>query len=856
MDPNGTGFLMLAEEAQWHLFEEPSRLRWDAGRRSLRLASQRALPAPVTEEPEVTDEARLARVPQTVDPFGSRAYYEPGAGRVRVRSDDLPEAIAAYQPPPGDEVTDLALGSDGVLYLAVSGRLVMEDRRDRWDPAEVAAEGLVAWRLAPLPEGGVWVLDRDGAGLARIQGQPLPRRPPVPYASTTWRPCEENPDPPAVKLQRALELEGGETAVALAASPEGRLALLTRDAGGAGRLRLVGAGGCAGPARELLRAGAQALRLPFSLAWLDRHRVAVMVPGLRETPVYDLDVTGSRLLPGGGLHPLRDHDGGPFAHTAGEPPHYPTAPGHTLPLHRLSLPSFSSRGRAASAWPLDSGHEGTVWHRLYLEAAIPSLCAIRVDLATSEVPAAPLAGDAWQAHVFGSEDCHPGAAGDPAAGDPAAGDPAAGDPAAGDPVRGVWVSRPSELPFHPGLLACPREQQRAGLFTALIQRRGRRVSALVGRYLWVRLELAGDGMTSPELAALRAWAGRFSYVDRYLPELYHEQVFGAGADAPGPATGADFLERFLGNFEGFLTPLEDRVAHADLLTDPGAAPAGALEWLAGWIGLRLEPGMGERCRRALLQAAPELYRRRGTLPGLELALDLATSGAVSGGEVIVLEDFRLRRTFATILGADLEAEDDPLLPGLIASGNSFLGDTLILGREERRELLSLFRSELDPGTDDAEADAVAGLSESLANRVTVLVHRAVEPQDLKLVRRMVELEAPAHVAVRVVAVSHDLLAGLSALVGVDTYLAERPAPRAVELGRSRLGGDRLMRAPGLDPRLGGSDPLDLPPTADAGADRTAELGDAVILDGTGSRAAAGRSLVRYQWTLIRSTSGN
>ena len=64
------------------------------------------------------------------------------------------------------------------------------------------------------------------------------------------------------------------------------------------------------------------------------------------------------------------------------------------------------------------------------------------------------------------------------------------------------------------------------------------------------------------------------------------------------------------------------------------------------------------------------------------ALDLATGGAVQGGEIVILEDYRLRRTFATILGADLADERDPLTAGLAVSGNFF--DALqvqpILGR--------------------------------------------------------------------------------------------------------------------------------------------------------------------------------
>ena len=276
------------------------------------------------------------------------------------------------------------------------------------------------------------------------------------------------------------------------------------------------------------------------------------------------------------------------------------------------------------------------------------------------------------------------------------------------------------------------------------------------------------------------------------------------------STAADFLERFLDNFEGMLTPLEDRIASAYLLTDPRTTPEDTLEWLGSWIGMTFDPAYPHERRRRLLEAAPQLYRWRGTLTGLKYALEIATGGvitdgqmsggAVSGGHVVVVEDFRLRRTMATILGADLADEDDPLLGGIVSSGNSYVGDTLILGDEHRAEFLALFRADLPAMA--TERAAIASLYELLAHRVTVLVHQAVDPGDRGLIRRVVELETPAHVASRVVEARYPFLVGVAALVGVDTYLGAAALPEPVEVGRSYIGErDRLLRAGSLDPRL-------------------------------------------------------
>ena len=480
---------------------------------------------------------------------------------------------------------------------------------------------------------------------------------------------------------------------------------------------------------------------------------------------------------------LRDHDGGPFLHGLLLPPHYPIAGGHK-PLHKVSLPSFAKSGSASNLGSLDSGSRQTVWHRLYLEASIPARCGIRVWLAASEEGGAPLDPAEWHEHRFGSQSAWeepPAIAGVP---------------------YGAWCSYASELPHHPGLLHCPVEKDRAGLFTALVQRPGLAVRSLRGRYLWVRVELFGDGRATPGISALRAYGSRFSYADRYLPEFYRETVFAPEADVTAKATPADFLERFLGIFEGVLTPLEDRIADSWLLTDPRTAPHEALEWVGSWVGMSFDPVVPQDRWREMLERAPDLYRARGTLRGLQLALDLATDGGVSSGAIIVLENYRLKRTFATILGADLSDDKDPLLGGLAVSGNSYVGDTLILGDEQKKEFLSLFNAETLSQFSAAEQTQVDEFLERLSNRVTVLVHQEVNPQDLGVIRKVVELESPAHVDTKVLTASFPFLVAVASLVGVDTYLARKPVRGPVRLGYSGLGvRDYLVNPGSIDPRL-------------------------------------------------------
>lgn len=844
MDANGLKFWLLADEQHWRLPGDPAALEYDAQRRSLRLARQRR--ELNLNEARDKAEVRLETVPQARDAHGNRAWYDPVTRSIfSAGVSDTPVMI--YHLEGSVELTDMALGSDGVLYMAAGGAVIMHDLRERWRDAVVSATGFSAWRLTPAPDGGAWVLDRDNRQLARLMGYPISDRAYKPYTPETVRPCNENANPPRLEVLEEVAWPAAETPLALACSLRGEVALLSWVEDGEAALRLLT--GQLSLSHPMTLLGS---RFPYTLTWVASGRAGVLVCGettddlppepKSEARVYRFDASeveggASHQYPSGDLYPVKiDYDHGPFIHGLDYPPHYPSFKG-SHPLHRLSFPFFTRQGEAfntALTAPLDSATVDTVWHRLYIEAAIPQGCGIRLWLAASDAVVDPAEIDEadWYEHRFGERYQQGGRS---------------------DIPVGSWASLASELPHHPGLLPCGREAERKGLFTVLIQRPGRKVRALRGRYLNVRVELVGPGNATPELFAARAYGGRFSYVEHYLPKLYWEKVFSPEADDAGSATEADFLERFVNNFEGVMTTLEDRVAYSDLVTRPQTAPAEALEWLAGWIGFQFEAGWSESKQRAFLSRAAELYQWHGTLRGLRLALELATEGGVSGGEIVVLEDYRLRRTFATIIGANLDDKDDPLTLGGIDSGNSFVGDTLFIGDEQRREFLALFSADLD--VSNTEQAAIDAFFDKLAFRVTILVHQNVTPQDLGAIQRIVEREVPAHVETRILPTSAPLLAGITALVGVDTYLSPRPKPRPARINRSYVGrGDYVMGPATLDPRLEGmgSGRPELPgrkPIARAG-DVTAEHGTDFTLDGSASEAAPGRTLTSYHWRFI------
>ena len=58
------------------------------------------------------------------------------------------------------------------------------------------------------------------------------------------------------------------------------------------------------------RASLAGLREPYSLAWIDADRVALL-SSTSEALVYLVDLDDHEWLPVGERYPLRDHDGGP-----------------------------------------------------------------------------------------------------------------------------------------------------------------------------------------------------------------------------------------------------------------------------------------------------------------------------------------------------------------------------------------------------------------------------------------------------------------------------------------------------------------------------------------------------------------
>jgi phage tail-like protein len=362
----------------------------------------------------------------------------------------------------------------------------------------------------------------------------------------------------------------------------------------------------------------------------------------------------------------------------------------------------------------------------------------------------------------------------------------------------------AELPYYQPFPERQQQSEATGTWELLFQRAS-------GRYFQIRLVITGNGRTTPHLRALRAYYPRFSYVRQYLPAVYQED-----------AESAVFLERFLANPEGFYTDIEGKIAGVSALFDARSAPAETLNWLAGWLGLVLDPlwariqerrqsaGANEAPpapdrRRLFIRYAMTLYDRRGTPDGLRFALHLLLHPC-------------LEATLQRFKTAAVQSEPDQLLrdelsqlglpyPTPVTSEEEFealLHDYVLTPRRSAKiRIVERFQTRHGRAAvagDPTGANAAAGGNDTIqasAHRFSVLVPEGLLPEEMAMVERIVQLEKPAHTLFDVRRYWDYFRVG-EARLGMDTVLGKEGRFVPIVLGRNYLADGYLSPAYPMD----------------------------------------------------------
>jgi phage tail-like protein len=326
-----------------------------------------------------------------------------------------------------------------------------------------------------------------------------------------------------------------------------------------------------------------------------------------------------------------------------------------------------------------------------------------------------------------------------------------------------------------------------------------------GRFLWLALDLAGDGFDTPRVHSARVLFPRVSLA-RYLPGVYRAEPL-----------AADFTDRFLAVFDRGFREIEAQIDGQAALFDPMSAPAGDrgdddfLGWLAGWLGITFSRSWPVERRRRFLKSAGKLFACRGTREGLRQSLLLflgvdasrcppcvpACGPCPKPGRAwepppLLLEHFQTRRWL--YLGAGR------------------LGDAAVLWG---RRIVN--RSQLDEGarlgasqlitTPDPERDPLL----VHANRLTVFLPAKLgrSAVERRAVVNLVRQERPAHAAFGVEWVAPRFRIGVQSMIGYDAVVGCWPEGVALDdarLGRATVLGGPPRPAPtlsvGADARIG------------------------------------------------------
>lgn len=770
MDANNTPYFLLRSADE--LRQGSSRMEWHPRHQTLTLRQKQQLRLP-SSQPDAGLTAWATATPMAVDEHYQVARLNEDADKVIFNSgggwqplkDDLKQEV---ETPEGAHFTDMALSQSGLLALPFS------------DDADL--HGLTLFHLGKrwlshcsLPEAprralidadqGIWCLSEGS--LMFCEGSPLP----APYAALPSRFEPEVVNPGELAHRWTQTLPAGWHGLALACV-ESSLCILAHN--GLGQQIILCRPLDADPEASISAYEIdEACPFAVDMATADGNRLALLAlpdPGdsdfrQRDCPVVSLVAgddtdTGKAILiyeryPMLGLAQPRfaSSADGQLRYQAPESDEYPGFSPRPRELHALRQPRYEESASALLKEVLDSGAPGTTWHRLYLDACIPAGCSIRI--------AARVYDDA---DARGATDIlmQPDA---------------------------VWNPLPSELAYQPALSGY--EKGRRGLFEILLQRPEGPVRTMNGRYLQLQVHMTSNGRTAPAIHAIRVYGPRFSYQEAYLPELFRQEQTVAPDNSRGAANGADVRERLLAGFESILTPLEGRIAAAEQLLHPATAPSSNLGWLAETLGRPLPAQWPEARKRRWLQHQTLIQQYKGTLPGLNLALDIATDGGVQKGSVVIVENFRLRRTMATVLGVSMDDSDHPLTLGTGISGNSIIGDSLILSDMNAREFLALFAPEL---ADEDERIAVAAFFEKYAHRLSILLHGDARQQRHE-VEALLADQLPAHLQWQIIETQHPFILGTSPLLNVDTWIEPRPADVRVTVNETRIGREGVLVNP-------------------------------------------------------------
>jgi phage tail-like protein len=369
---------------------------------------------------------------------------------------------------------------------------------------------------------------------------------------------------------------------------------------------------------------------------------------------------------------------------------------------------------------LDSGVPRCEWHRVRLDADIPAGTTLCASVATTESLNPPALGNSALEHN--------------------------------------WTTFPAGAPHFLDWTSGP-----AGSVDFLIVQPP-------GRYLFFRLRLQGDGINTPVVRRVRLDFPRITSMDR-LPDVYRETP-----------KAEDFTKRFLSLFDASIADLDAMIERYPALLDPAGVPDEILPWLGGFFDIGFDPTWDADTRRKILQAAPALYRQRGTSGALKSAVK-----TIFGVDLTVTE-LPSAGPWGSIASQKTLNDErrNPATSQLPLQRNVRLGATRLFGKNASR--FRLDRSALGSAPIRSFGDPDQDPFGAGSYRLQILVPPLSDPskEQKERLSNLINAQIPAHAVASIRVGGTGFLLGTFSAVGVDTGFVPLARPVLGQAGNVRL----------------------------------------------------------------------
>jgi phage tail-like protein len=273
-----------------------------------------------------------------------------------------------------------------------------------------------------------------------------------------------------------------------------------------------------------------------------------------------------------------------------------------------------------------------------------------------------------------------------------------------------------------------------------------------GRFLYLRIEFTGDGQATPLVRRVRLDFPRSTSLDS-LPPVFRENP-----------RAEDFTERFLTLFDAGVAQIDAALDQFPAAFDVDSTRSEMLPWLASFLDLVFDPSWERSRQRTIVAALPRLYRMRGTVEGLRLAIRLVFDSEVA------IQELAFERAWGHLGGIGAP-----------------LGTVRLFGKSRAR--FALGRSGLGSAPVNSFGNPDLDPIASGAYRFRVLVPPGpmVSPLTLQRLGRLVESQKPAHTQAVLRSGGGGFVLGSFSAIGIDSVLGPLPAPVLGAQGSVRLG---------------------------------------------------------------------